>query len=128
VAKLLSRLAIARQAPLSEECVKVYLSSLCSFDLRDVGVAIEKLAIEPRRDFKPAFPDLGELVGCVTEAASRRNAAALGRYHPCGECHEGQVVVMVPGLDKRMVRAFADCQCLIAWRAARRAAIEAVGV
>jgi hypothetical protein len=120
-------LAIARQTTLSEECVKVYLSALGGFDVRDVQAAVKQLAIEPRREFKPAFPGLGDLVVCIEDAASKRKAASLGKFQSCGNCYEGKVVTTIPGLDGRQERAFGDCQCLVAWRAARKAA-EAVGV
>lgn len=53
---------------------------------------------------------------------SRREERSRLRFKSCGNCHEGQVVTMIPGLDGRIVRAFGDCECLIAWRVARDAA------
>src|ERR1700722_6412407 len=123
MAKLLTRLAIARQTTLSGEFMKVYLASLGGFDLRDIEAAVGRLSIERRREFAPAFPDLGELVECVTDAASARKAASKGKFQSCGLCYNGLMLVMVPGLDGRTVRAYQDCQCLMAWRAARKMSV-----
>lgn len=75
-AELLAELAIARQASLSQEGFKVYLRSLAKCDLRDLRSAVEQLSTEPRREYKSAFPDLGELLARVEDAANRRSAAA----------------------------------------------------
>jgi hypothetical protein len=121
VARLLSKLAIARQYALSEDCVKVYLSSLTGFDLRDIEAGVEHLCLQPRQDFKPVFPELGELVRCIADAARERRAATLGRFQYCDQCRYGLLEVKVAGLDGRQERAVKWCSCVAAWAARREA-------
>jgi hypothetical protein len=75
-AELLAELAIARQASLSEEGFRVYLRSLAKCDVQDLRAAVEWLSIEPRRDYKSAFPELGELLARIRNAEDKRSAAA----------------------------------------------------
>ena len=119
--KLLKSLADFRQATLSPTAEDLYVKQLRGYDMRDVTQAIRDLALEPRKDFQPAFPDLGTIIGRVE--AIRDNRTRVGRFVSCGDCAAGFLILNEDGSKHRRVEdsgrdTYAkECQCLTRWRA-----------
>lgn len=62
VINLLTVLAEARQASISEQTLLVYSKALCEFELRAIEKAVNRLSLRERRDGETAFPDLATLL------------------------------------------------------------------
>jgi hypothetical protein len=89
ILKALVTLATARQARFEEGAQRVYVSLLKGYDPARITAVCEQLAREPRGEYEPAMPELGEiLVRC--NAAMRRDREAL-------EASERQRAKLLPG-------------------------------
>lgn len=128
---ILTELADARQTTITEAALGVYLRALSGYDVRDVRAAAAKLEMEPRADFKPAYPELGEVIDQTIRAQTGR---AASKFKPCekivgrgaidqngAECSGGYWYYWAMAYDQNgnelgMERYGRPCECLQAWR------------
>jgi DNA-directed RNA polymerase subunit M/transcription elongation factor TFIIS len=114
-------LAEARQATVNETTFAVYAKALATYDLGDIDIALNELALQPREDYKPAFPELGVVIVRIEKAESVRRKKARGKYESCGGCLNGTLFLNAQGQrydpEKDSERFATDCECKIAWRA-----------
>ena len=126
LSEILMFLAEARQVSVSEATVRVYLTVLAKHDPQDVDRAVRQLVEEPRGQFKPAFPEVGEIVDRVEQA--RRLRTTPPKFVPCGSCFDGLVYTDENGqpcdVSASPSRAMAMCNCKRAWMAERRRRAE----
>lgn len=71
---LLTVLAEARQASISEQTYLVYSKALAEHDLRDLENAITSLSRREKRDGETAFPSLGSIEAEVSKAKRKRES------------------------------------------------------
>lgn len=120
----LTRLGETRQADLSVQTYKIYAEELMEFELCDLRHVLRRLAREPKPSYAKAFPDLGTLIESTKQAYAERTRPKP--WVSCGECINGFVYVdeegnpwKPTGTSRRVMR---ECECKLAWKAARDAA------
>lgn len=79
IGEALTRLAVARGGLLDDTTSEVYLDCLGDLDPMAVGLACEDLALEPRREFDPVLPPVGEIRIRAEAIARREQAEAAAR-------------------------------------------------
>ncbi len=131
MSEILNELADARQTAVTEAALGVYLRALAAYDVRDVRAAAKKLAAEPRADFRPAFPELGEVIERTVIA---RTGRAASKFKPCetivgrgavdqngAQCSGGYWYFWAMAHDENgneigMERYGLPCECLKDWK------------
>lgn len=88
----LTQAAMFRGAKLDASTISLYSSRLAQEPFEDVIAALEKIAEMPRKDYEPALPEIGTVLGMVDvmrtsrenrEKASRDNLLAQWRCPNC---------------------------------------------
>ena len=69
---LLSAFGVRRQAKLEDQDYLVYASDLERFELTDIEEVLRKIALRPREEFEPAFPDIGTLIRAIEQREYNR--------------------------------------------------------
>lgn len=113
------KLAEARQATVNETTLTVYAEQLYLHEPDDVRSALTQLAVQPREQYKPALPALGDVITQVKLAGKARRKRARGTYEPCGRCRNGRIFVNEKGQRydpaRDIERYVGYCECWIAW-------------
>jgi hypothetical protein len=68
----LTYLAMARQANVSKETLKLFAGELLDFEHEDIVSVIRAIVRTPRREGETAFPDLGTLLQAVRSQRAQR--------------------------------------------------------
>jgi hypothetical protein len=74
---LLAKLAIRRQAAISEDTYLVYSEDLSPYDIQDIAKALDMIGKKPRMEFETSFPEVGLILAEVKRVAKQRKIGAL---------------------------------------------------
>ena len=102
---------------------------MAEHDLSDVREAIKRLSCEPRAEYQPAFPDLGNLIERTKQL--RKERMAPPKFIPCGKCYGGMIYLNAKGepceFSQSPARTMGVCECKKRWMAAKADAEVARG-